>query len=88
MIGRTGKNVVNYLEGYPIMQGKKYEGIQLTEIKDTEGLTCNDQFIAFPWARKGAVAVLPSYDFKRLPFDIPLVMGHKGGVTDVAFSPF
>jgi WD40 repeat protein len=32
--------------------------------------------------------VFPSYEFKRFDNNLNLIMGHKGNVTDCAFSPF
>lgn len=91
VMGRTGKNVVTYLQGeslLPVTLGKRFDSIQLTGINEHEGITGNDKFTAFPWGGAGTVAVLKSYDYKRLPFDFPMIKCHNGNVTTLAFSPF
>lgn len=91
LIGRTGKNVVNYMEGhslFPAHEMRRFDSIQPATINDSEGICGNDKFTAFAWERKGCVAVLPSYDYKRLPFEFPMIKGHKGGITSMEFSPF
>ena len=32
--------------------------------------------------------MFPAYDFRRFDNNIQLIQGHKGNVTDTAFSPF
>ena len=41
-----------------------------------------------PWHRQATVAVFPAYKFTRFDNNIKLLMGHKGAVTDIGFSPF
>jgi WD40 repeat protein len=67
---------------------KKFEGITPAVSNDTDGIDCNDKFIALPWSRTSTVAVFPAYDFKRFETNLPLIQGHKGNINDVQFSHF
>ena len=65
---------------------KEFSGVSPSLNNDTDGIVSNGKFTALPWERQGTVAVLPAYDFRRLDNTIPLIVGHKGAVTDTQFS--
>ena len=70
-------------------QSQKFEGLQPAANCEQDGVCANSQFIALPLSRTASLAVLPAYGFKRFSQeDVPLIVGHKGNITDCAFSPF
>ena len=90
VIGRTGKNVVTYLGGdslFPLAENRRFTDVQVTLQNDHECIAGNEKFTAWMWGR-GTVAVVPSYEYKRLPYDFPMIKAHNGAVTALQWSPF
>ena len=55
---------------------------------ENDGCASNGYYTAVPWTNTATLAVFPSYKFGKFQADVKLIKGHKGNVTDVAFSPF
>lgn len=51
-------------------------------------MACNGKLTAVNWSSVASIAVFGAYDYRRFDNSIPLIKGHKGGVTDLQFSPF
>ena len=87
VIGKTGKNVINYLEGQPLHQFKKFEDVIPTSSCDNEGMAANEKFVSTIWSDKSTVCVFDLLDFQRVQPGHPGIRCHRGAVTDLAFSP-
>lgn len=55
---------------------------------DTDAIASNGVYTAFPWKFSGTIAAITYGDYKKFDQTQPLIRGHKGIVTDLAFSPF
>mmetsp|Transcript_47480 Transcript_47480/g.133612 ORF Transcript_47480/g.133612 Transcript_47480/m.133612 type:complete len:449 (+) Transcript_47480:103-1449(+) len=70
---------------------QKYEDLRLSsKATESTGIRGNSKFVCFAWdaGGGGALAVLPSTKYGRMPRDLPLITGHTGPVLDFEFSPF
>ena len=72
----------------PTWSQKKFQCADPSISQEQDAIASNGVFTAVPWKSNASIAVFSAYDFKRFDASIPLVKGHKGAITDVAFSPF
>lgn len=87
LIGRTGKNIINYLQGGNTYPNKKFDQVKPANKCENDGITVNSKFNAVIWEGKGQVAVFGHQDWKRFSPGHPTINCHKGEVTDIAFNP-
>ena len=83
VIGRSGKNIINYLEGNPTYQNKKFEDVSVSNKCDNDGIAVNDQYCAVTWSGKGQVVVFGAQDFQRFQPGTAALRCHNGDVTDI-----
>ena len=76
------------MDGKVTNMNKKFEDVKYSAHSEQEGIVATDDYIALNWTFKDCVVVLEANDFKRIAIDTPMIKGHKGAVTDLAFSPF
>lgn len=77
-----------FLEGVNTFGQDKFDSTQPSISQEQDAICSNGIFTAMPWKRAATTAVFPAYGFCRFDNNIKLLMGHKGNVTDCAFSPF
>jgi len=71
-----------------LVQSEKHEGVTAAVNCDSDGIAGNSLYSAVPWCKTGTIAVFGATTFGRYEANQPLIQGHRGNVTDLAFSPF
>ena len=79
---------LKFLKGEPIGPNSHFEQCQANTNIEQNGIASNGKMIALQWHQMATIAVLKASDPKRLEPGLPLIKGHQGPISDIAWSPF
>lgn len=68
-------------------KGGKFTGTEISNSQTEDGCCSNGTLTVWPW-NDSAMAVFPSYEYKKFEPNVCLLKAHKDSVTDMRFNPF
>jgi hypothetical protein len=80
-------NHFKWLAGVNPDKNKEFTGVNISNIQEQEACASNGTLTVWPW-NDSALAVYPTYEYKKFESSICLLKSHKDTVTDMSFSPF
>ena len=76
-----------WLNGVNPDKNKEFTGVEISNCQEQDAIACNGTLTVWPW-NNSAMAVYPSYEYKKFEPNVCLLKAHKDSVTDMKFNPF